>query len=54
MAPERPWSPTSTATRTPTVIAGVPVNVPTLSFPMLALLAVGLAIAAMLLIVRKL
>jgi uncharacterized repeat protein (TIGR01451 family) len=43
-----------TATQTPTVISGVPVNVPTLSFPMLALLAIGLAIAAMLLIGRKL
>ena len=41
-------------TPTPTVTPGIPVNVPTLSFPMLALLAAGLGIAALLLISRKL
>ena len=43
-----------TPTATPTVTPGIPVNVPTLSFPMLALLAAGLGIAALLLISRKL
>lgn len=47
-------TPTVAPSLTPTVIAGAPVNVPTLSFPMLALLALGLAIAAVLLIGRKL
>jgi uncharacterized repeat protein (TIGR01451 family) len=41
-------------TATPTVTPGIPVNVPTLSFPMLALLAAALGIAALLLISRKL
>ena len=49
-------TPTVPATSTPTVTVspGIPVNVPTLSLPMLALLAAGLAIAALLLISRKL
>ena len=47
-------APTATPTTTPTVTPGIPVNVPTLSFPMLALLAAGLGIAALLLISRKL
>ena len=49
-------TPTVPATSTPTVTVspGIPVNVPTLSLPMLALLAAGLGIAALLLISRKL
>jgi hypothetical protein len=44
-------APTPTPTLPPT--PGIPVNVPTLSFPMLALLAAALGIAALLLISRK-
>jgi uncharacterized repeat protein (TIGR01451 family) len=47
-------TPTLPPTATPTVVPGVPVEVPTLSFPMLALLAAALGIAAVLLISRRL
>ena len=43
----------ATATPTVTIAPGIPVNVPTLSLPMLALLAAALAIAALLLISRR-
>ncbi|MFN2387173.1 MAG: hypothetical protein ABR576_12975 [Thermoanaerobaculia bacterium] len=53
VAPTATPTATATATATPTVTPGIPVNVPTLSFPMLALLAAALGIAALLLISRK-
>ena len=51
--PTVPATATATATPTVTVAPGIPVNVPTLSLTMMALLAAGLGIAALLLMSRK-